>query len=284
MKKIFLLLFLLSLFFTSSSVAQSSEETAELFKLKCGICHTIGGGRLVGPDLVNIQDKREEGWLVDFIRSSQTMVKNEDPDAVAIYEEYNKVLMPDPMISDTEIKALLGYIAEESGGGTEGGEAKTDAAPEQVSAIEDATPDNLENGKNLFEGRVRFANGGPSCISCHNDLSSTFFAENSYSTKDISMSFANLGEKGTKAILENPPFPVMAKAFEGRELEEGEVRDLLVFLKNSGANDAKMTSGYMLYGLLGAFALIVLFGGFWYNRKNRSVNHSIYQRQIKSTN
>ena len=263
--------------------AQSEKETADLFKMKCGICHTVGGGKLVGPDLVNIQDKRSEDWLISFIRSSQKMIKSGDSDAVAVFKEYNEVIMPDPMISDAEIKSLIKYIAEKSGGGS----ADTDAKPkkaEVVSAIENATSENVENGRRLFEGRTRFANGGPSCIACHNDLSNSFFAENSYSSKDISSSFSNMGEAGVKAILKNPPFPVMAKAFEGHELTDTEVHDLLAFLKGANKSNSSMSSGYILYGLLGAFTLMLLYGGLWYKRKSKSVNHNIYKRQMKSTN
>ncbi len=275
------LIFLLSIFclvWEGQLYAQSENETADLFKTKCGICHTIGGGKLVGPDLANVQDKRSEDWLLTYIRSSQTMIKGGDPDAVALFKEFNEVIMPDPMISDTEIKSLIGYIAENSGGGV--------GTADNVSVIGNATPEDFQNGKDLFEGRVRFANGGPSCYSCHNDLSTVFFSENSYSTKDISTSFTNLGERGVKAILSNPSFPVMAKAFEKHPLEEEEIHDLLIFLKDAGSTNNKIqpASGYILYGLLGSGALIILLGGLWYNRKSKSVNHSIYQRQIKSTN
>ena len=277
MKKTILLFSIFSLILTGNSFSQSDTEVADLFKLKCGICHTIGSGRLVGPDLANVQDRRSEDWLLTYIRSSQTIIKGGDEYAVALFEEYNKVIMPDPMISDTEIKTLLAYIAENSGGGA-------GTTTERVSTIEDETPEDLENGRHLFEGRVRFANGGPSCITCHNDLSNTFFSENSLSTKDVGASFANLGEAGVEAILKSPPFPVMTKAFEGHDLTEGEIHDLLIFLKGASKTENSIASGNLLYGILGAIALMVLYGGFWYKRKNRSVNHSIYKRQIRSFN
>ena len=112
MKKVLFLFTLFSLVLAEQSFAQSESETADLFKLKCGICHTIGGGRLVGPDLANVHQRRSEDWLLEYVRSSQAMIKKGDPDAVAIYEEFNKIAMPDPMISDVEIKSLLSYITE----------------------------------------------------------------------------------------------------------------------------------------------------------------------------
>ncbi len=277
MKKAIFLFTLFCLLFAGSSFAQSAAETADLFKLKCGICHTIGGGKLIGPDLANIQDRRSEDWLINYIRSSQTMIKNGDPDAVALFEEYNKVIMPDPMISDIEIKTILSYIAENSGAGV-------GTAAEVVSVIKGATPEDLEHGKDLFEGRVRFANGGPSCISCHNGQSNAMLFENNYSSKDISTSFSTMGEAGVKAILQSPPFPVMAKAFENQKLTDTEVRNLLVFLSKARKSKSSVSSGYLLYGILGAFSLLVLYAGLWHGRKSKSVNHDIYKRQIKSFN
>ena len=277
MKRLLLLLVVFTMVLAKPSFAQSDNETADLFKVKCGICHTIGGGKLVGPDLINVQDKRSEEWLMTYIRSSQTMINNGDPDAVALYEEYNKVVMPDPMISDAEIKSLLVYITEQSVAG-----GSTSAKP--VSMITDATTEDFEHGKDLFEGRVRFENGGPSCISCHNDLSKSFFAENSLSTKDISASFSILGEPGVTAILKSPPFPLMTEAFKGHNLTDDEIRNLLIFLKDASKPKSTFSSGYLLYGILGAFALLVVYGGLWYKRKDKSVNHSIYKRQIKSFN
>ena len=278
-KSLLLFVAVFNMVFMSASFAQSGGQVEDMFKAKCGICHTIGGGRLVGPDLAKVRDRRSEEWLLSYIRSSQTKIKSGDPDAVALFEEYNQVIMPDPMISDVEIKSLLDYITENSGGGV-------GATTETVSIIENATLEDLAHGKRLFEGNVRFANGGPSCISCHNDLSDVFFSENSYATKNIATSFANLGETGVKVILENPPFPVMAKAFEGHKLESEEVRALLVFLKNAGANtsSAKMSAGYLVYGILGALALLVLYAALWNMRKSRSVNYNIYKRQTKSFN
>lgn len=260
------------------TIAQS--ETAELFRLKCGICHTIGGGRLVGPDLSGVQDRRSEEWLLKFIKSSQSMVKSGDPDAVALFEEYNQTVMPDPVISDGEIRSILQHIRESSGTGA--------GAAAYESVLADAGPEDAELGRRLFDGRLAFANGGPSCIACHNGLSSTFFSEKSYA-KDLAPSFATLGEQGVKAILENPPFPVMAEAFQGRPLKPEETRALMAFLRSAGAvssNRAANTpgSGFLLYGMLGAATLLLLYSALWYNRKSRSVNHAIYKRQIKSFN
>ncbi len=257
----------------------AQDATGELFKVKCGICHTIGGGRLVGPDLTGVNDKYDQKWTVDFIRSSQKMINSGDAKAVAIYKEYNEVAMPDPMISDAQIISILSYINEKSGG------TALATVPESTF-LKDATDEHHLSGQKLFDGRKGFANGGPACSSCHNELSSFAFQDNSFSTKDIRESFGNLGEQGTRAIMENPPFPVMKKAFEGHELEESEVHDLLVFLRDADVKEAGSSPlvGYFLYGLLGALLLLAVFAFLWNKRRSGCVNEDIYFRQYSSTN
>lgn len=104
-KLIALLLFLL-IYNVSNIFAQKSP--ADNFKV-CSACHTIGKGKLVGPDLKGVTDRHDEAWLIKFIQSSQTVVKSGDAKAVKLFEEY-KIPMPDNALSDDEVKALLKYI------------------------------------------------------------------------------------------------------------------------------------------------------------------------------
>ena len=76
----------------------------------CGACHSIGKGRLVGPDLKGVTERRDEAWLISFIRSSQTMVKEGDTAAINVFEAYGKIPMPDNALSEDDVKALLNYI------------------------------------------------------------------------------------------------------------------------------------------------------------------------------
>src|SRR3970040_1158488 len=61
------------------------------FQTFCVACHTIGAGRLVGPDLAGVHERRSEQWLERFVASAQSMIESGDPDAVAVYEEYSKL-------------------------------------------------------------------------------------------------------------------------------------------------------------------------------------------------
>jgi len=95
--------------------AQNDVSAGEaLFKSRCTSCHAIGK-KMIGPDLKNVADRHEVDWLVKFIHSSQTLVKAGDEVAVALYEENNKIVMPDHMdLSTDQVKDIITYITEKS--------------------------------------------------------------------------------------------------------------------------------------------------------------------------
>lgn len=124
MKKIFVLAFS---FFTLSVFAQDTivpktdytpENLAsgqETFKTVCAACHSLGKGKLVGPDLMGVSSRLENEWLLSFISSSQTMVNSGDPYAVKVFEENNKIPMPDNAhLGAEKIQDVIYYITDES--------------------------------------------------------------------------------------------------------------------------------------------------------------------------
>lgn len=98
-----------------SASAQNSGK--QIFQQTCAACHSIGAGKLVGPDLAGVTDKRPEEWLLRFIKSSQALVKAGDPVAVALFAEFNKIPMPDQALTDDQVRTVLAYIKEAGGGG-----------------------------------------------------------------------------------------------------------------------------------------------------------------------
>jgi mono/diheme cytochrome c family protein len=109
-----ILIFAIVAFSQYKALAQNLVQGENLFKASCVACHTIGSGKIIGPDLVGIGDIRNEKWLINFIRSSQTMIKNNDPIAVKVFNEYNKIPMPDNNFTDAQIKDILAYIKSKS--------------------------------------------------------------------------------------------------------------------------------------------------------------------------
>lgn len=85
-------------------------DAADLFDEFCADCHSIGEGDMKGPDLMGVERKYSEDWLVRFILSANTMIEAGDPDAVKIWEKYEKENMIDTDLSVDEIKAIIAYI------------------------------------------------------------------------------------------------------------------------------------------------------------------------------
>jgi mono/diheme cytochrome c family protein len=94
--------------FQTSTQAQPNGEA--LFKANCTACHVVGEDVVVGPGLKNVHTKYKEDWLIKWIRNSQALVKAGDPQAVKVYEQFNKVAMTSFNLSDDEIKSIIGYI------------------------------------------------------------------------------------------------------------------------------------------------------------------------------
>lgn len=105
----------ISLSFFFLTVTETFSQNGELlFTQNCTACHTIGGGPLVGPDLKGVSEKYEESWLLKFIQSSQTLVQAGDKQAIATFQQYNMVPMPDFPFKDDEVRAILNYIKSKS--------------------------------------------------------------------------------------------------------------------------------------------------------------------------
>lgn len=266
-------------------LAFGQSEGEKLFKQVCVACHTIGQGKLIGPDLANVHTRRPMEWILRFVKSSQSVIRSGDPYAMALFEEYNRMVMPDNNFTDDQIRAIIAYIAENSPGGP--GEAATGGvALPAGKPLSEATPGDVEQGRNLFQGTRRMSHGGPACNSCHNVHYSQVMAGGALA-KDLTDAYSRLGEAGIKALLGSPPFPAMKQAYSGRPLTDEEIFALTAFLARvDQQKTAQPPKNYAFtlfaYGLGGALVLLVVFGGLWTRNKQSSVNEKIYQRQIRS--
>lgn len=99
-----------------SAVSLEAQESVKLgeetFKAKgCTACHTIGKGKISGPDLLGVTERREEEWLKKWLKSPDTMVMT-DPIAKEMLKEFY-VPMPNQNLSDEEIGYLIEYFKYE---------------------------------------------------------------------------------------------------------------------------------------------------------------------------
>ena len=80
-----------------------------LFNANCASCHKLNK-KLIGPALKGVSAKYDKEWLYTWIKNSAAMIKSGDEQAVAIYEEYNKVAMNSfPQLSNEDIDNILAY-------------------------------------------------------------------------------------------------------------------------------------------------------------------------------
>jgi cytochrome c2 len=267
-------------------LASADAPGSTTFGSLCVACHTIGGGRLVGPDLEGVSDRRSEQWLVDFITSSQTMIQSGDPDAVALSQEYNGMVMPDALVAESEVLAVISYIKSQTPGADEP-QAVPEAAVEVVAEAEVASPETIVLGSHLFQGTVRLTNGGPTCIACH-DVTHDAVIGGGILAAELTDVFSRMSAAGIEAILGRPPFPVMQAAYQEQPLTEDEISALVAFLQS--VDEDELTRQPRDYGLglfgsgvVGTAVIYGICGLVWRGRKKASVHQDIFDRQVKSS-
>ena len=91
-----------------------AEEGKMIFTTRCASCHNVNK-MVVGPALAGVTERHSEDWIIHFVHSSQAVIKGGDKTAIALYEKFNKVPMPDHLdLSAESIKGILAYIKSET--------------------------------------------------------------------------------------------------------------------------------------------------------------------------
>ena len=105
----------LSLVFTSATMANPLPEAGKtIFTARCAACHNVNK-QLTGPALAGVNDRRSIDWIINFVHSSQTVIKGGDKDAVALFTKFNRIPMPDhPDLTADDIKNIVEYIKSET--------------------------------------------------------------------------------------------------------------------------------------------------------------------------
>ena len=279
----FLALFMGTFLLCSPSLI--GQDAASIFKQNCGACHKLGQ-RLVGPDLLGVNEKRDAEWLMNFIKSPKAMVDAGDETAVALLAEFNQIMMTDQAhLGDDQINSILAYIDEE----TQARNA-TASSGEEVEVVEEVpivyTAEDVEAGLNLFSGKMSLTNGGPSCVTCHN-VTNDQLISGGLLAKDLTNAYERMGgDAGVAGIIGTPPFPAMATAYANNEISDEEVFALTAFLKHADevSETQIVNSGASIFLFGGGGGLIVLFiiiALLWKNRIRQAVKHDIFKRQLK---
>lgn len=261
-----------------------AQDGESLFKQNCASCHSIGKGAVVGPDLKGLNERRSEDWILKFVKGSQSLIASGDKDAVAVFEEYNKIVMPDQNLKDDQIKSIIAHI---SSVGSSQSESKSADTVKSITESELNNADLIKRGMLLYQGEAAFVNHGPSCISCHN-VNKPEMISGGLLAADLTNVYTKVGGiAGLNGILENPPFPAMTVSFKDKPLKKEEVNALIAFLHSVDVpiKQQKAPSDFLLLGGCLAFiAGIALIYIVWFSRKKATVKKVIYDRQIESIN
>ncbi len=245
-------------------------------KSDCLSCHSKNQ-KIVGPSFQDIAKKYQKD--TDALSHLTKSVKNGGSGHWG-----DLPMPPHPTLNEEEIKKMVsGILSLVSEGDPE---KRVEEKKATISEIEHATSADVVKGQNLFQGKIRFSHGGPSCIACHHVKNDAVIG-GGILAKDLTSVFSRLGEPGVRAILGEPPFPVMQQAYKDKSLTKDEIFALVSFLND--ADQKKLYQrpkdygmGLFLSGIFGAILLMLVYTVFGTRRKKYSVNQAIYDRQIKS--
>ena len=89
---------------------KAQENGQQIFESLCTACHTIGKGKLIGPDLAGVTSRREEGWLKRQILEPQVLLAENDPIATQLLQESNNIPMVPLGLSEADAIAVIAYM------------------------------------------------------------------------------------------------------------------------------------------------------------------------------
>lgn len=248
------------------SAAAAGQDGQAIFGQLCQGCHTIGGGKTVGPDLRGLADRREEEWVKQFILAPDKVIASGDPIAKGLVDEYG-MQMPNLGVTPAQIGPLLEYLGYTAQGGT----TTTETTPTETTPTE-TTPTSAAGdaaqGEELFKGSERFDAGGPSCLSCHS-VAGVGALGGGRLGPDLTGAYAKYGgAQGLDAALKTIPFPTMLPIFSRKALTSEERADLVAFLATAPAQQRPASAAGKLVGFsVAAVCLMVIVGmGIWRRR------------------
>ena len=70
--------------------------------------------RSIGPDLIGVTRQRDPVWLSRWIREPDRMLVQKDPVAMALFEQYGKIPMPNLRLDENAAQAIMDFLQEET--------------------------------------------------------------------------------------------------------------------------------------------------------------------------
>ena len=241
-----------------------AQDAAPYFRQNCASCHTIGGGRLTGPDLRNIHQRQDRGWLARFMVNPKGMIDAGDPYATKLKQEARDVVMPSiPTLKPELVEVLLDLI-----------EAESQLEQSQFVGLaigdEPFTPAQIAHGSGLFLGTTRLSGGGAACISCHT-VNGLGGLSGGRLGPDLTLVYERLqGRKALASWLNAPATTTMQPLFAKKPFTQDERLAMTAFLEDVARRGGQDTSpaplNLFIMGLVGTMFILALFEVAWKKR------------------
>jgi mono/diheme cytochrome c family protein len=185
----------------SATVSQKNpaDPSAIFFLKRCAGCHTIGGGKLTGPDLNVARTWPEQ----DLLPAIKRMEKNVGP----LREEDMTSLMA--FLKDAQVSERL----------------KTSQAELARQMMATLAPASAKVGQALFRGQTPLRQGGIACTACHRVQ-----GQGGTLGLELSGSFKKMGEVGLISAIENANFKIMDAAYRQHPITKQEAVHIAKFL------------------------------------------------------
>lgn len=251
-----------------------AQDTPDYFRQNCTSCHTIGGGRLTGPDLKDVTKRQTREWLAKYLLNPRAMIDSGDAYAKKIFEESRNVPMPTPPgINPDRAQKLLDLIEAESK------LEKSQFVGLQVSTAPFTDADRA-CGRNIYLGAQRLSGGGTACISCHSMNNAPALGGGRLGP-DLTNVFERLkGRVALSAWLMAPGTETMQPIFKNHPLTSDEIQSLVAYFESTAAEQPADASraqvAFLLSGLAGAIAGVFVLDALWKSRF-QSVRRSLVE-------
>jgi len=258
-----------------------AQDAAADFRQNCASCHTVGGGRLTGPDLRNVTQRKDRDWLTRFITDPRAMIDAGDPYAVQLMQEARNAVMPTlPGMTRARAQSLLLLLEEESA------LEKSQFVGVHVSD-RPFTEADVDTGRMIFTGRLPLSGGGPACISCHSIHGLGGLGGGTIAPELTTVFERYEGRKALTVWLSAPATPTMQSVFRNTALTAEEILPLVAYfqhtLQRSPEDTATSRLNFVLLGLAGTIVALGLFDLIWRGRL-RSVRRTLVHPQEPEKN
>jgi mono/diheme cytochrome c family protein len=259
-------------------IVADAQDAGDYFHQNCTMCHTVGGGRLIGPDLGGVTKREDRAWLVQFLQDPKSRIESGDSHAAQLFQDANGVVMPTPPgMTPALADSILRYL--EAGPGA----AQSQIAGPTISERPFKEAD-VVLGRQFFLGQRPLAKGGPPCVSCHT-VRTVGGLGGGHLGPDLTTEIERLGgRKGATAWLTSPPTTTMQAVFSKHPLEEEEILPLLAAIDDASRQGQRKSDAATIrfsgFGLGGMLIGLVLLQVAW-RRRFRSVRRSVIRARIR---